>query len=193
MNRLRALFVAAGLLTAGGTVFTIALLRPDATVADAVDAGLLQVSDPARVSCRVRIVDECRGLDGGSPLPQYARFGMRARKSKPAAPIDFVLLDVPDRWKECIRLAGTPTEACDIVESGACTDSTICAANADPRAEQNLCACRKAAGICRLSDGGTAPFGVTLEPGWNGAGCQRKYCGPELAGEQGGSWPANCP
>lgn len=65
------------------------------------------------------------------------------------------------------------------------------------RGQQEPCACRGASGICRvpLADGGIAPApaGVTLDPGaWTGAGCVRKSC-DEVQGEQGSSWPDECP
>ncbi|MBS2028711.1 MAG: hypothetical protein JST54_12490 [Deltaproteobacteria bacterium] len=51
------------------------------------------------------------------------------------------------------------------------------------------CACSTGSS-CSLSDGGAAPTGITLQPGWAGAGCFPKAC-VELAGSS--SWPQECP
>lgn len=194
MNRLKAMFLALGILVSAGITYQIAVLKPGFAVADAVDAGLVPLTVPARLSCRVRLADfapdggVCRGA-----LPRYARMGIKARKSKPGAG-DFIVFDLPDKWMPCIRVLGTVDEACDLVEDGTCTDPTICAANADPQIEVDACACRPAAGVCTQLDGGPLPFGATIPAGqWTGAACVRKYCGPEIAGEQGLSWPAGCP
>lgn len=55
------------------------------------------------------------------------------------------------------------------------------------------CACTQGS-QCLLLDGGAAVRGVTLSPGsFSGSGCIPKSCGPELAGEQGSTWPDECP
>lgn len=200
MNKLRNLFAFAVIATLGGGLYVVAILKPSATIADAVDAGLLKVSTPAHLSCRVRINPACTRADGG-PWPAYARVEMRARIVTGTTP-DTLLIDPPNSpdGGECFRLVGTPSEACDFVEDAGCTDPAVCNANAPPRPEQEACACRRTdAGLCRvptLPDAGglvLAPVGATIQPPWIGQGCFRKYCGPVSAGEATADWPAECP
>lgn len=196
MNRLRAMFTVVALTVVGGVTFTLAVLKPGLRAADAMDAGILQVTVPMQLQCKVRIRDACRRPDGGA-YPKYATVKMKARKWTSDAGDRALLLDVPDLpdgGGSCILPVGTFREACTVLENGACTDATVCCANCEPQGVQDACACR-AANTCRLvADGGVAPLGVTLSAGsWTGAGCVRKYCGPEIAGEQGQSWPAACP
>jgi hypothetical protein len=193
MTRLKQMFLLLGFV-GGGLVgyFQLVTLRNEYEPGDAIDAGLLAVTNPARLSCRVRILDRCR--DGGTARPKYARVQLKARKSKPALGEDFVAIDVPNEWRTCMRLLGTAEEACDVLEEGACTVPAVCAANAEPQVETDACACKPLAGVCTRIDGGVAPLGATLAAGtWTGAACVRKFCGPEIAGEQGQSWPAGCP
>ncbi len=194
VTRLRAMFLSLGVLVSGGVTYGLYVLKAEYSVADAVDAGLLQVSVPARLSCRVRILEECR-QGANASRPKYARVGLKARILPTDGP-DSIVFDVPDAWRPCVRFLGTPDEACDIVENGSCTLPAVCAAGADPQVEVQACACRADAGVCVRPDGGTVPFGATMQPGeWrtDGGGCQRKYCGPEIAGEQGQSMPGTCP
>lgn len=190
MTKLRALFILVGALVVGGGSYELYVLKPQYAVGDAIDAGLLPVTNPARLSCRVRIKESCRAALGG--LKPYVRLPLKARISKPASPVNFIAFDVPNAWQDCIVPVGTPEEACDVVENGACTDATICAPNYVPTPEVDACACSTGSG-CFKPDGGVAVAGITLAAGtWTGAGCKRKFCGPEIAGEQGQSWPPEC-
>lgn len=190
--KLRALFAAAGIIVVSGTTYLVATLQPDATVADAVDAGLLAISEPARVRCLARVTDECR--QAMSIARRYTTVQARARIIRDAgvAELPVLALDLPMAWRRCLRLVGTPEEACEVLEEGACTDATVCPANAPPQLEQLQCACRGASGTCTVG-GQPAVFGVTLAAGsWTGAGCVRKYCGPVVFGDND-DWPATCP
>lgn len=195
---LRNMFLVVGVALTGGTLYGIALLKSEFTPQNAADAGLLTISVPGRVSCRVRVKDSCRALPDGGLRPRYARLGLRARIVRDAGlggglpPI--VAIDVPNAWQPCLTVVGSTRDSCDVVENGSCTVPAICNAGADPQPEADTCACRPAAGVCTRADGGVAPFGVTMRPGtFTGAACVAKFCGPELAGEQGLSWPSQCP
>lgn len=187
------MFAVIGIASAGGAVWLLAALKPQFTPQDAVNAGLLTISTPGRIRCNVRLLDECRA-DAGIAR-RYSTAQIKARVIRDAGVREFPVLafDLPDKWRECLRIVGTPAESCSIVEEGTCTDPTVCAANADPQLEQLTCACRPAAGVCTRLDGGVPPLGVTLAAGaWVGAGCVRKYCGPVLLGDNA-DWPATCP
>lgn len=85
--------------------------------------------------------------------------------------------------------------ACEVVK-GHALDSMACVLTGRNEVAPFDCACRKATGDCRVPslDGGMepAPFGVTLSAGrWDGD-CLPKAC-VEMAGEQGQSWPGDCP
>ncbi len=201
MIRLRNMFLALGVVVLSGTVYKLAVLKPEFSTVDAVDAGVLTVSNPAQVRCRVRVAYACRGAglaaDGGFLRPRYAVVKLKARIVDATNP-NTLLLD-PDRSPDgarCLEPVGTMADACEVIQMGSCTDPAVCAPNAQPVIEANQCACRAAAGICLKGDGGPAPFGATLRAsieGFGGAGCRRFYCGPELNGEQGDSWPEDCP
>lgn len=196
MNRLKQMFALIATITVGGTVYLVANLKPQFTAADAMDAGILQVSTTLRLSCRLRVNPNCRGSG-----PAYGKFGLRAQLVTGTNP-DVVLFNLPndDAGVPCYRPIGTAAEACDVVENGSCTaGAAICGANALPQLEQQECACRRTdAGLCRvptLPDAGglvVAPVGVTLQQ-WIGPGCFRKFCGPVQAGEATADWPAECP
>lgn len=191
--RLRGMFAAIGVLVLGGVSYTVAVLKPEFNTADAVDAGVLTVSVPAQVRCRVRVKESCR-LDGGRA---YRVVRMKARVVTGTNP-DTLLID-PNRDEQgerCLVPVGTSAEACDIIEQGACTDSSVCGANAEPQADPDQCACRAAGQMCRFGDGGVAPFGAALRAGiegFAGPGCVRYFCGPVINGENGVAWPAECP
>lgn len=191
MNKLRALFALVGVVMVSGVSYQLYLLKPEFGVADAIDAGIVAASVPARLSCQVRIKEACRN---GGARPAYATIQVKARKSKPGAQLDFVAFDLPAVWQDClVPVDGTTGGSCSVLEDGACTDVTVCAANAPPTIQTDLCAC-SGGPTCLRTDGGIAPQGSTLAAGtWTGAGCVTKYCGPEIAGEQGASWPAGCP
>lgn len=202
--KLKALF----LVLAAGAGFLVVQLRPGVTPADAVDAGILPISSAGRIRCVVRITDECRTSMGIAR--RYGTVQARARIIRDAgipalllpdggvlAPAEkmepIIALDLPTAWLRCLRLVGSPREVCQVLEEGACTDATVCPANAPPQVEQLQCACRPAAGVCTRLDAGVPPFGVTLAAGqWVGAGCVRKHCGPVLFGDDA-DWPATCP
>lgn len=191
MNKLRAMFLLIGVTLVGATSYQLFLLKPEFDPADAVDAGLLAVSTPARLSCRIRVKEgACRQ---GNTIPAYQKRQFKARAI--ATPNqEAIVFDVPDAWRPCITVVGTITEACTVLEAATCTVPAVCNAGAAPQVEPDTCACRPAAGVCTKPDGSALPFGVTLQPGeFIGAGCVPKYCGPEIAGEQGQSWPSNCP
>lgn len=191
--RLRAMFVVIGVATAGGATWLLAALRPQFAPADTVDAGLLGISTAGRLRCNVRILDGCRQDAGVARRYSTAQIKARMIRDAGRGENPVIAFDLPNRWRECLRLVGTPAEACSIVEEGACTDATVCGANADPQLEQLQCACRPAAGVCTRLDGGVQRFGVTLAAGaWVGAGCVRKFCGPVLFGDDP-DWPATCP
>jgi hypothetical protein len=203
VNRLRALFVGAGALVVAGVVITLGVLRPGVTLSEAIDAGLLAYSVPARLRCNLQVHPDCRTLPDGGELRPYVRAQLRARRIPgPDGGMEdgFVVTDVPDRADGgfCVRLVGTADEACDLLEASSCTVPAVCG-QAWPVIEQQLCACRRATGNCwtsDLPDGGSpyqAPMGVTISAGrWQGPGCQRKYCGPILLGDED-DWPAECP
>lgn len=187
------MFLVIGLTAAGGTTFILAVLKQGFQAADAVDAGLLGISVPGRLRCNVRILDGCR-QDAGIAR-RYSTAQVKARIIRDAGRLEYpvVAFDLPDKWMRCLRLAGGPQDTCTILEEGACTDATVCAAGAIPQLEQLQCACRPSAGACTRIDGGVAPFGLTLPAGgWVGAACVRKFCGPVLAGDDP-DWPATCP
>lgn len=187
--RLKALF----LVLAAGAGFLVVQLRPGVTPADAVDAGILPISSAGRIRCVVRITDECRTSMGIAR--RYGTVQARARIIRDAGVREepIIALDLPTTWLRCLRLVGSPREVCQVLEEGACTDATVCPANAPPQVEQLQCACRPAAGVCTRLDAGVPPFGVTLAAGqWVGAGCVRKHCGPVLFGDDA-DWPATCP
>lgn len=192
MTRLKSMFTIIGTVAIAGTVFTLALLKPQFDAADAVDAGILVVSTPARLLCRARVVDAC-AADAGLARP-YVNLQLRAQLVRDAGVENLVAIDLPNRWRECLRVVGTEAEACTVLEEGTCSVPAVCAANAPPQVQQDQCACRQPdAGACTVG-GQPATLGVTLAAGsWVGPGCRRKYCGPEVAGEQGGSWPVECP
>lgn len=191
--KLRSLFTVVAVTLISGTVYTVAILKPGFVVADAIDAGILDVSVPMQIQCRVRIRDVCLRPDGGT-YPKYAVVKVKARKATINGE-NILAMDVPDAPDgsgSCLQPNGTLSEACTVLEDGACTDPTVCCANCEPQGVQNACAC-SSGGSCTVG-GSAAVLGVTLAAGsWVGAGCVRKYCGPEIAGEQGQSWPAGCP
>lgn len=190
---LRNLLRLVGIVLVSGAPFVLYVLKDDATPADAIAAGIGPTTVPARLTCRVRIKESCRDLPDGGLRPRYVNVGVKARKSKPDSGEDFVAFDLPNAWTGCLTPVGTPAEACQVLEDGVCTDATICAANAPPVPEVDACACSSGP-TCLQSDGGLAKQGITLAAGtWSGLGCVRKYCGPEIAGEQGQSWPPVCP
>jgi hypothetical protein len=200
VSKLKAMFLFLGVATVGGTTYQLALLKAEHSVADAVDAGLLQVSVPARIACTVRVVEACAADAGIANVYQHVQLKARLVRDAGAGQEPIIAFNLPDSWRPCIRLAGAPREVCQVLENGTCTPAAVCGANAPPQVQQSTCACRRPdAGLCRvptLPDGGglvLAPLGATLQPGWVGPGCFRKFCGPEFAGEQGLSWPANCP
>lgn len=193
MRRLRSLLILVVTVVVGGTTYMVTVPREGVTWADLQDAGL-QSCVARRVECRAR---RRAGCGAG---PAYAMVQTKAAICDIPGETGLVVL----RWPSCWQTVGSPTEACRQVEAG-CTDGTLCVADSTEtmpvREETFTCACRMAAGTCTWDPdiGGPevarpAPFGATLAPGtWSGAGCQVKYCGPELAGDQGASWPAGCP
>lgn len=207
MNKLKLLFATIGTLVVGGTTYTVALLKAGVTIAEAVDAGLLQLSVPARVECTVRIAEACRVDAGIANVYQHVQMRAQIVRDAGAGQPPIIGIDIPERWKPCVRLAGDSRNACQILENGTCTPGAVCNAGSAPQVQQSPCACRRPdAGLCRLTlldgglgvlpDGGSqlAPLGATLSANrWTGPGCVRKFCGPEIAGEQGLSWNPLCP
>ncbi len=197
------MFAVLGVLTLGGIATTVAVLKPEYGVADAVDAGVLTVSVPAQIRCRVQVRESCRGkvdpMDGGPVTYTRSRYMVAKLKGRMVSATNprTLLLD-PDRdaqGERCLTPVGTPTEACEVLEEGSCTDPTVCAANADPVQELDQCACRARGQVCRYGDGGIAPMGAPLRAaieGFSGAGCRRYYCGPVINGENDIAWPPEC-
>lgn len=186
---LRALIVAIGTLSIGGVTY-LAALSGQAERPDFVDAGCRV----AQVECRLKLE-----TDAGA-VYVAGRTGVDVCG-------DAIVFSLPKRAdKVAAQLIGTADEACAFVQPiGTCSVASIC--NLKPDGTRDVlpqtpaCACRRASGTCSWDPDGAgpeasrpAPFGATLAAGtWSGAGCRRKYCGPELAGDQGGSWPAECP
>lgn len=187
MNRAKliAMLLVIGTLIGGGR---LVMLRPGFTPADAVDAGILQGSVAGKLRCNVRVEREC-AADAGLAR-RFHTVTMRARIIPDAGREigKVVAFDVPARWEGCIHPMGAAHEACQLIEEGSCTGQGC----ANLNVEQPACACRRPdAGTCNVR-GQPAVVGITLAPGtWTGAGCFRKYCGPELAGEN--DWPEECP
>jgi hypothetical protein len=178
--KLKSLLVATGLVVVVGlTALPVYVRDSDATDAALADAGL--PACPERLAtCSVR------ALVNGEPVYQTVKLTVRECP-------DGVVLPVTDA-----DLAAYGVELLDMSASctfkGDCKDSAVCNKGGKAiAAAAHECACRKASGSCTVA-GQPAPFGATLAAGtWTGAGCQPKPCGPERNGEQGKSWPANCP
>jgi hypothetical protein len=202
MSRLRSLFIVIG-VTAGGLL--LLMLAPDATPADALDAGLLDVSTPARVECRFYVHPDCRNITlPDAPLPAYMTAQVRARFIDGGFDGDggstLVLADMPNRPDGgfCIIPVGSIAEACTVLEVGSCSPLAVCSYEYPTQGLEAGACYRPDAGRCRIaqSDGGfiDAPMGVTLAPNsWVGPGCFRKYPGPVVFAEGDESWPEECP
>jgi hypothetical protein len=196
MSRLRAMLLLVGTVVVGGTTYLIATPRDGITWAELADAGLAGRCTARLVECKARYA---------CGRPRYAAVQTKAAVCDLPGAQGLVVFRWPsDGGVRCWESVGTPEESCRPVAAG-CSDGTLCLADSNEtmpvREESPACACRRATGTCTWDpDGpgpipsGPAPFGATLAAGtWTGTGCHRKYCGPELAGEQGGSWPAECP
>lgn len=196
MSRIKTLLVLVGIATLGGTTYLITTPRPGVTWPELLDAGLAGRCTARLVECRARYVCGAR--------PRYVTAQTKAAVCDIPGDDQLVVLRWPvDGGMRCYEPVGTPEEACRPVQAG-CTDGTLCGTDSEVmpvREEVQACACRRASGTCTWDPDGAgpmpsrpAPLGATLGAGtWAGTGCLRKYCGPELAGEQGGSWPAECP
>ncbi len=110
----------------------------------------------------------CHTLEGNS----YHRRAMLAWDCRADGGVGFVL-----QGKKLPAIVG---DTCELAPDGA----------APPMDLPLPCACRTKTGACVTADGGVAPYGQTLQPGWSGPGCERKAC-VELVGST--SWPARCP
>jgi hypothetical protein len=199
LRKLLPLLALTGGLTVGGVTYTVLTPRPGVTRAQLLDAGVADICSPVLVTCQVRVAQACRALPDGGQRPLYGTVSTQAM----LCPQNSLLL----RWPKagganCFELTGPSDTACEVVPNGCADNPALCAE--DPTGEQAVrvdvdrCACRNpAAGLCRYPnpDGGTAlnvPLGVTWPAPFAGAGCVRKVC-QELAGDQGSSWPAECP
>lgn len=130
--------------------------------------------EPVRVRCSVRVTREAR--------PALAAAGVRlfGRGRGSYASLDVVGTRLADGGLELALPTGVsvldPALSCVTVDAG-----------------QPACTCSSGK-KCFRTDGGAVLIGVTLSPGtWSGPGCIEKPCGPELAGEQGATWPSECP
>lgn len=201
---LRQLLVPVGAVTLGGVALFLAVPRAGVTRADLVDAGALGMCRVAHLECQVRIATACRTLTDGGTLPRYATLGLPGLYCGGDGGLAALILRPPRAGgASCFEVVGPPDTACVLAESpGNCTDSTVCADDGGTQlgyaAVANRCACwNPDAGVCRVpnDDGGApvlAPQGSTFGPPFAGAGCVRKVC-QEVAGEQGQSWPTECP
>lgn len=210
--KLRALLAVVGTLIIGGTGYLVVRPLPGVTRADLVDAGVLGFCDPALVECQVRSNPLCPLPDGG-PRPRYGTLRTKALVCDRDAGAPALLFRWPKaNGTECFEIAGDPSDVCTVLEVGTCSDGTLCPEDSSGeqpvRAVLGKCACRAAAGVCRvpLLDGGTpadkalwtgtntrpAPSGVTFPPPFAGPGCVEKVCSI-LNGDQGSDWPDTCP
>jgi len=200
---LRAMLLFVGAIITVGATYILAVRNPDVPLVDVLDAGLLDVSTPARLECRFYTHPECRDLPlpDGPPLPAYMTAQVPARLIDAGSEGSVIVLyNFPSRADGgfCIIPVGTVAEACTVLELGSCSLPSVCSyAYPSPGLEQGACS-RPDAGRCRLveTDGGllNAPIGVTLAPfTWTGLGCFRKYPGPVVFAEGDESWPEECP
>lgn len=197
--KLAALLVGLGTILFGGNTYRLLGPADGVRMVDLRDAGLQHLCNPALLECQVRVANECRRRADG---------GLRLKYGTIEDPVficpvpgdDIIIANWPtyttDAGKErpCFEPAGPIETACRFTDN--CNDGgTAC--QAPTRFNNDRCSCRTAAGACRLPnpDGGVAiaqPIGVTIGPGATGAGCQKKAC-EELNGDQGESWPPECP
>ena len=196
--------MAFGVVVLGGISTVLLVPEPGVTLSELTDGGVMEDLAPVQLRCRMKLLDECRDLPDGGMRRRYftgklqGLYGTRSFADETGETRERGFLLLPPKYRQCVRIVGSMEEACSFVEppDAGCTDNAVCSAST-PQPEQNACACRAAAGACRrvLPDGGLGtnwPLGVTLSPGtWGGAGCVRKFCGPEQAGE--GDWPEECP
>jgi hypothetical protein len=179
-SRLKALLVATGLVVSVGLASLPVYLRDSATTdAELLDAGL--ATCPERLAtCSVRAV-----INGE---PTYTTVKLTVRECPDGLVLPFTDADLAAYGVEILDIAAS----CNF--KGDCKDSAVCNKGGKAfAAAAHECACRKATGTC-TAGGLPAPFGATLAAGtWSGAGCQPKPCGPELNGEQGRTWPPECP
>jgi hypothetical protein len=197
------MLVILGTVATAGAVYTLAVLGPGFTRDDAIDAGLLDVSTPARLECRFYVHPDCRNLPlpDGEPLPAYLTGQVRARFFDGGDEGSTLILpDFPSRPDGgfCIIPVGSVAEACTVLEVGSCSSPVVCTYDYPSQGLEAGACYRPDAGRCRTpqQDGGlvTAPLGVTLSPDtWVGPGCFRKYPGPVLFAEGDESWPQECP
>lgn len=187
--KLRNALVALGVLVIGGTVYEVAKPKPGTGAAYLSDAGLFDFPQ-ARLRCPVRNLCPSRG----------ARYGTWETCARDLRSVDAGLVlqwpTQPDGG-DCIEVLGP----CEFTDDGGVGDDGFCAGDGGQGSRfpsaitADLCACAPDDGcLVRLDDGGTgpAPRGVTLAPNtWSGS-CARKAC-IEVAGEQGQSWPQECP
>lgn len=199
--KLRALLLLVGTLGVGGVTYFVAVPRVTTSRAELLDAGVNQFCDPAHLECQVRV--HCRGLPDGGLRPRYGTVEVKGYLCNRDSGTDVLILRWPrDGGNDCYEPVGPSEDACTFVEPpGTCADNSVCddSNGGTPiRAAQDRCACRQPdAGLCRTPnpDGGVAlqiPLGATVAAPFAGAGCVRKVCA-EVNGEQGQSWPQECP
>lgn len=206
MNRLRALLLTIGVLTVGGIVTRLVVVRPDATpeeLQELRDFLTTEQFDPLSISCQGRDLCQSTRADGGLS-PRYVTgrlFGGWLHRTlwerfpdggaADAGTVSTLIARFPRRVnRDCFEPIGPPDEACQVV--GATFDDGG-SPGFDP--EPSRCACRERGKVCRyqLEDGGTPlmNFAQTYYPPFAGAGCVRKVCA-EAAGEVGQSMPTEC-
>lgn len=164
-----ALLLAIG-VTAGGV--TVYRLRPGVPRSEAAAEGILDGGVRATIAVEGRrLLDDGGSVYGSGNVDGVWRAGDQA-----------IIVDPPNDV-EVFR--GDRARRNDA--AGAVTAGTMPSRAGD-------CACRAAAGSCLLSDGGQAPFGLTLPEGqWAGAGCIAKNCGVAASVNGDESWPTGCP
>lgn len=200
-RRLAALLAVAGVAIVSGTTYLLARPERGVTMDMITDAGLLSDCTPMLMECQVR--NQCTQLPDGGGRPRYGTVTTKVMKCpapNPDAP-DVLIFRWPRRGgEECYEPVGDPKTACVVVDPN-CADATLCAEDQSGeqpvRAAQDRCACwQPDAGPCSVKSptgsNVSARVGVTFAAPFAGPGCVRKSC-DELAGENGGSWPAQCP
>jgi hypothetical protein len=179
-QKLKSLLIATGFMVSIGLAALPVYLRDSSTTdAQLADAGF--AACPERLAfCSVRAV-----VNGE---PTYTTIKLSVRQCPEGVVLPFTDEDLAKAGVELLDVSASCTFRTT------CTDNTVCNKGGKAVAQApHECACRKATGTCTV-DGQPAPFGGTLSAGrWSGAGCQPKPCGPELNGEQGRSWPPECP
>jgi hypothetical protein len=181
--KLRALLVAIGVVSVGGSVYVINRPGPGVSLADLNDAGMSRCPNRA-LTCRFRIKRAMRNrlLDAGMSVRPNQKYVTLSARTDVCGAEDGGDPELITRAMRGMFNGTDDDETVEMMPEAECRLRTFAqyGSTLGPRdlvVEAPPCKRRKATGVCTWADGGVAPRDNVYPAAWlTGAGCEAVEC-----------------